>query len=113
IEATSAIGRSHDTEPLAMIAPGGIGGEANAWLMAQRIERQNPRILNDLEERQDKIARNTEDLMCAMILQRLQQYFSELHWQFLAFGSKPHYTWDVQHRLQQFLPAQGQHRVNQ
>ena len=56
-----------------MVAGRGIGREADARLVAERVVRKDPAFLDHLEERQHEIARDAEDLAGAVVLQTLQQ----------------------------------------
>src|SRR6185503_364972 len=51
----------------------GIGSEADARLVAQRVVRKDPAVLDHLEEWQHEVARDPEDFAGAVVLQGLQQ----------------------------------------
>jgi len=72
IESTRPEGDDGDAEA-AVVARRGIRGEAHAGLVAQRVVRQDSALLDDLEERQHEVARNSEDFTGAVVLQALQQ----------------------------------------
>jgi hypothetical protein len=76
VETARPVGDGRDAEPLAVVAAGRVGGEAHAGLVAQRVERQDFRVLNHLEERQDEVARDTEDLTRSMIFERVEENFT-------------------------------------
>jgi hypothetical protein len=80
----------HDIERSRAIGDGGhaeravrsrrrVRGEADRRLVRERIERKDPRGLDDLEEGQREIAGDAEDLSGAVGLKRVQQGFGELH----------------------------------
>ncbi len=76
IERPRAPGRDRDREA----APEPrcrVRREADGRLVAQRVERQRPALLHDLEERQHEIARDAEDLARPMLAQRIQQGAAE------------------------------------
>ena len=52
---------------------GGIGGKADAGLVAQRVQRQDPRAFDLLEEGQGEVTGNAEDLLGTVRLERGQQ----------------------------------------
>ena len=56
-----------------MIARRRIGGEADAWLMADSVMRQDLRFFDDLVERQHEVAGDAEDFPGAVILEALQE----------------------------------------
>ena len=57
----------------------GIGGEADARLVRQRVQRQQLRVFDLAEQRQREVARDAEDLARAARLQCLQQASGEVH----------------------------------
>ncbi len=63
----------HGDAEAAVVARRRVGREADARLVAQRVVRENPALLDDLEERQHEIARNPEDFAGAVVLEALQQ----------------------------------------
>ena len=72
VEGAGAIG-DHGNAEAAVIAHGGIGGEADRRLMAEGELRQDAGLFDHLVERQHEIARDAEDLPRAVILQALEQ----------------------------------------
>ena len=72
VERAGAVGDRRDAER-GVHARGGVGGEADGWLVAQRVQRQDAGFLDDLEERQREIPGDAEDLLRAMRLQCVQQ----------------------------------------
>src|SRR3974390_895709 len=72
IERACAIGDDRNADTRA-VARDRVRRETDRRLVAQREVRQDLRSLDDLVERQHEIARNSEDLARAVVLQRLQE----------------------------------------
>ena len=60
-------------------AGGRVRGEPNRRLVAQRVQRQDRRFLDDLEERQHEVAGDAEDLLRAVVAERVQQGLADVH----------------------------------
>ncbi len=76
VEGPGPEGHDRDAEAR-VIARRRVGREAHAGLMAQRVVRQDPALLDHLEERQHEVARNAEDLARAVVLEALQQRYRQ------------------------------------
>ena len=72
VERARPIG-DHGHTQTGVVARRGIGSEADTRLVAQRVVREDPAVLDHLEERQHEIARDPEDFAGAVVLQALQQ----------------------------------------
>jgi hypothetical protein len=57
----------------------GVGREAHAGLVRQRVQRQDLRLFDDAEVGQGEVAGNAKDLARAMVFERVQQGFGEVH----------------------------------
>ena len=62
-----------------MEARGSVGGEAHPGFVAERVQRQDARALDDLEEGQREVAGDAEDLTRSSVPQRVEQCLSQLH----------------------------------
>ncbi len=72
VEGAGAVGDDRDAEA-AVIARRGVGGEADRRLMTEREVRQHLAFLDDLEQRQHEVARDTENLPGAVSFQAFEQ----------------------------------------
>ena len=72
VEGAGAVGDDRNTDP-AVIARRGVGREADRRLMTEREVRKHIAFLDDLEERQHEIARDTENFPGAVSFQAFEQ----------------------------------------
>ena len=87
VEGTGAIGHGGHAQTAAR-ARRGVGREADAGLVRQRVQRQQRRALDLAEQRQREVAGDAEDFGGAACLQRLQQAFGEVHIGLRSRGSR-------------------------
>src|SRR5207245_8994291 len=85
VEGTGPEGHDRDAEAR-VIACRRIGREAHARLMAQRVMRQDPALLDHLEEWQHEVSGNAENLARAVVLEALQQRYRQWRCWMLATG---------------------------
>ena len=78
VEGAGAVGDRSHAEPAADPRRA-IRREAHARLVAQRVQRQNARFLDHLEERQSEIAGDSEDPGRTVVLERMEERFGEVH----------------------------------
>jgi hypothetical protein len=77
IEGPCPVGHDRDAKP-EVIARCRIGGEAYCRLVRQREMRENAALFDHLVERQNEVARYSEDFPGAVVLQALQERVREL-----------------------------------
>ena len=78
VERAGAVGHRGDAEAAADPRRA-VGREPHARLVRERMQRQDARLLDHLEQRQSEIARDAEDPGRTVILERVQQGLSEVH----------------------------------